>query len=127
MAERYDTVVTGGLVVSGSGMVRADVGIAGGKVVAVAPDLATAGAGRVIDAQGKYVLPGAIDVHTHPVYLDDLGSISVTAAHGGVTTMIHYATSLRQAGDAGCGHADQVPRRRAGRFGVGFRHAWRAV
>ena len=45
----------------------------------------------MIEAGGCLVLPGAVDVHTHPVYLDDLHGISVTAACGGVTTMVHYA------------------------------------
>jgi len=82
-------VVKGGTVVSPEGMARADVGIKGDKVALVAPDISPEGA-RVIDAAGKYVIPGAIDVHTHPVYTDDLGGMSVTAAFGGVTTMIHY-------------------------------------
>ncbi|HEX9117776.1 MAG TPA: amidohydrolase family protein, partial [Anaerolineae bacterium] len=90
MDEHYDVLIAGGLVVTGRGVERADVGIRGEQVVTVAPDLPRSAAGRVIDAQGFYVLPGAIDVHTHPVYLDDLGGISVTAAHGGVTTMLHY-------------------------------------
>jgi dihydropyrimidinase len=45
----------------------------------------------VIDARGCCVLPGLIDPHTHPVYLDDIGDLAITAAHGGVTTVIHYA------------------------------------
>jgi dihydropyrimidinase len=82
-------VVKGGTVVSPEGMTRADVGISGSQVALVAPDISPEGA-QVIDATGKYVIPGAIDVHTHPVYTDDLGGMSVTAAFGGVTTMIHY-------------------------------------
>jgi dihydropyrimidinase len=85
----FTVVVKGGLVVSPEGITRADVGISEGKVARVADELSPDGA-KVIDAHGAYVIPGAIDVHTHPVYTDDLGGMSVTAAFGGVTTMIHY-------------------------------------
>ena len=48
-------------------------GFRGEKIAAVQPGLPDKGAGRVIDASGKYVMPGVIDVHTHPVYEDDMG------------------------------------------------------
>jgi len=85
----FTLVVKGGLVVSPQGISLADVGIKDEKVALIAPDIAPDGA-KVVDASGKYVIPGAIDVHTHPVYTDDLGGMSVTAAFGGITTMIHY-------------------------------------
>ena len=87
---QLDYLVKGGLVVDQGVIRRADVAIANGKIVTVAPDLAEA-AKRTIDARGKYVLPGIIDAHTHPVYLDDLQGTSEAAAHGGITTVIHYA------------------------------------
>lgn len=90
-AELY---ITNGLVVSGSSIVRADVGIRDGKIVSVIPSDGTSPAApreaTVMDARGKYILPGVIDPHVHPIYLDDLYDTSVTAAFGGVTTMIHY-------------------------------------
>ena len=85
----YTFVVKGGLVVTPSRITLSDVAINDEKVVMVAPDIDPEGA-KIIDATGNYVIPGAIDVHTHPVYTDDLGGMSVTAAFGGVTTMIHY-------------------------------------
>jgi dihydropyrimidinase len=91
MSKTYDTVVKGGLVVTGRRIQKADVGIRGEKIVAVQSNLPVKESGRLIDASGKYVLPGVIDVHTHPVYEDDLGGVSITAAHGGTTTLIHYA------------------------------------
>ncbi len=87
---RLDLIVRGGRVVDGDGVVRADVAIRGGTIAAVGPNL-DAVAERTIDASDCYVLPGILDVHTHPVYLDDLRGLSVTAAHGGVTTVIHFA------------------------------------
>ena len=91
MSNDFDFMIKGGMVVTGAGIARADLGIRGEKVAEIGPDLDPQRGRRTIDATGKFVLPGVVDVHTHPVYLDDLGGISVTAAHGGVTTMIHYA------------------------------------
>jgi dihydropyrimidinase len=72
-------------------MARADVGIRGEQVAAVGPDLPAEGAKRVLDATGKLVLPGVVDVHVHPVWLDDIRQSSIGGAFGGTTTLIHYA------------------------------------
>ena len=64
-APSFDLVIRGGTVVDGTGAPRrrADVGIRDGKIAAVDPDLPR---GREeIDARGKLVTPGFVDVHTH--------------------------------------------------------------
>jgi len=91
MEKKYDLLIQKGLVVGGSGARKVDVAIKGEKIVRVEPGLKKEEAERIIDASGKYVLPGVIDVHVHPVYEDDMGGLSLTAAHGGVTTLIHFA------------------------------------
>jgi len=53
--------------------------------------LGRADAGEVIDVSGRYVFPGVIDVHVHPVYLDSVEGCSHVAAYGGTTTLLHYA------------------------------------
>jgi len=85
-----ELIVRGGRVVTARGVQAADVAIEGGCIVAVGRDL-DLDAEKTIDATGLLVFPGIIDAHTHPVYLDDLTSLPVTAAHGGVTTVIHFA------------------------------------
>ena len=64
-----DVLIRGGTVFDGSGApgVRADVAIEHGRVVDVARDktLASATAALTLDATGKYVSPGFIDIHTH--------------------------------------------------------------
>ncbi len=62
----FDLVIVGGMVIDGSGVPRkrADVGITGSRITAVG-DLSATDAGRVIDAAGRIVAPGFIDVHTH--------------------------------------------------------------
>ena len=95
----YDLVIAGGEIVSTSGRMRADLGIRGERIAAVGQGLS----GRErIDAAGKLVLPGAIDVHTHfqlpfcgTVSADDFANGSKAAALGGVTTFIDFAIQAR--------------------------------
>ena len=99
------TLITGGTVVSATGRSAADVLIDGEQIVAVlAPgshllgtDLA-ASVDAVMDANGKYVIPGGIDAHTHMQLPFGGTSASDTfetgtraAAWGGTTTIIDFA------------------------------------
>jgi len=65
--ERYDVLIVGGSVLDGTGSeARAlDVAIVGDRIVAMAPSLDRANADRVIDATGRTVSPGFIDLHAH--------------------------------------------------------------
>lgn len=65
-AARYDLVIQGGRVIDPSLRLDAvrDVGIVAGRIAAVEPSLA-AGAAATLDARGKLVVPGLIDIHTH--------------------------------------------------------------
>lgn len=64
----FDLVVRGGTYFDGHGApgVVADVGVRGGRVVAVSPDPLPLGADtEVVDATGRWVMPGFVDAHTH--------------------------------------------------------------
>jgi len=65
VAMQFDLKITGGTIVDGSGRpgYRGDVGIAGGRIAALGT--AEGAAGEVIDATGKVVCPGFVDIHTH--------------------------------------------------------------
>ena len=87
-------LIHGGWVVDGTGGERrlADVAITDGRITAIGPDLGGAapadGAHTVLDATGRVVCPGFIDVHTHydaQVFWD--GTLSPSPLHG-VTTVI---------------------------------------
>lgn len=62
----HDLVITGGTVVDGTGgpSRRADVAIDGDRITAVG-QVDAGGAGRVIDAEGRLVTPGFVDLHSH--------------------------------------------------------------
>jgi dihydropyrimidinase len=91
MHEPFDLLIQGGLVVTGRAVKRADVGVRGEKIAAVGADLPAEGATQIVDAKGRYVFPGIIDVHVHPVYEDNVQDCSRVAAHGGTTTLLFFA------------------------------------
>jgi dihydropyrimidinase len=91
MEERFDLLLTGGTVVTGTGIQRADVAIRGETIAAIAPGLPRDRATEVIDVSGRVVLPGVVDVHVHPVYLDSVEDCSLLAAYAGTTTVLHFA------------------------------------
>jgi dihydroorotase len=88
-----DRRITGGTVVTPTGLVRADVLIGDGKVAGlVSPALGLAEDAPAVDATGKLVIPGMIDVHVHtrePGYThkEDIYTTTLQAAAGGVTTI----------------------------------------
>jgi dihydroorotase-like cyclic amidohydrolase len=95
----FDLLVQGGvLVIPGVGQVRADVGISGGKITALGEGLSAVGAAELYHANGKTVLPGIFDPHTHigneQSYDSEAESETRAAILGGVTTIGIFLRSL---------------------------------
>jgi dihydropyrimidinase len=108
------TLIRNGLVISATDEVTADVLVDGERVVALlAPGSGLAeSADRVLDASGKYVIPGGVDPHTHMempfggTYASDTFETgTAAAAWGGTTTIVDFAiqskgSTLREGLDA---------------------------
>src|SRR5262249_50641220 len=123
------TVIHGGLVITASDEIHADVLIEDGRIAALAASGTPAaeaftaersetgapppeGWGRTIDATGKYVIPGGVDAHTHmelpfggTFASDTFETGTRAAAWGGTTTIVDFAVqsvghSLREGLDA---------------------------
>ena len=95
------TLISGGTVVNADGSTQADVLIDGETIAAVGHGLG-ATVDRKIDASGKYVIPGAIDVHTHmelpfggTFAKDTFETGTRAAAFGGTTSIIDFAVQSR--------------------------------
>ncbi len=91
MQNEFDLIIQGGLAVSSKGISRLDIGVRKGVIAKLAPRLSASDGVDLMDATGKYIFPGLIDVHVHPVYVDTIEDCSILGAFGGITTMIHYA------------------------------------
>jgi dihydropyrimidinase len=116
---RFDTVIKNGTVVTATDTYVSDIGISGGRVIAIAQTLPIENAGKVIDATGFLLMPGGIDVHTHldmpfggTTSADDFETGTIAAAFGGTTTLIDFAIqqkgqSLRMAFDTWMKKADR--------------------
>lgn len=70
------TLITNGIVVDAGTMRPLDILISGERVESLLPRGSEVRADRVIDASGRYVLPGIIDAHNHPVYADRIDRLS---------------------------------------------------
>ncbi len=131
----YDSIIKGGRWFDGTGAPSAlrHLGIRDGRVATVsAVPLDETGCGTVIDAEGKWVLPGMIDIHTHydvEVLLDP--TLSESVRHG-VTTVLLGSCSLSTvhvdaevAGDL-FGRVEAIPRRHV-IDAVGDLKTWRSA
>ena len=98
----YDTLIINGIVVTHDQLREADIAIKSGKIAAIGPrgSFETARAGKVIDAEAGWVMPGGVDAHVHlqePQLFgkgssaDTFESGTRSAICGGTTTIIAFA------------------------------------
>jgi len=95
------TLIKGGTIVNADAMTRADVLVEGEEIALIGVDLDVA-ADTVVDATGKWVIPGGIDGHTHmqlpfggTFAKDTFETGTRAAAFGGTTTIIDFAVQPR--------------------------------
>ncbi|MBQ04838.1 dihydroorotase [Candidatus Bathyarchaeota archaeon] len=86
----FDLVISGGVICTGRGRYKADLGIADDRIAVIGNDLLNASTDRRIDASGKILIPGAIDTHAHfrdPgfTHKEDFETGTRAAAAGGIT------------------------------------------
>ena len=106
--DAYDLIIRNGRVATASDIFTCDIGIRDGRIAALGDNLGEAD--EVIDASGKWVLPGGIDSHVHIaqpssdgiIMADDFASATRSAAFGGNTTVLPFCLqgkgeSLREA------------------------------
>ena len=91
------TLVKNGTVVTSADRYDADIYIDKGRISLIGQGL-NVPADTIVDASGKLVMPGGIDVHTHldmpfggTTSADDFESGTIAAAHGGTTTVVDFA------------------------------------
>ena len=84
-----DLVITGGLVLDGTGApaVPGDIGVAGSRIVEIGR-LAGVRAARVIRADGRVVCPGFIDMHAHDDFNLPVNPLAAEKTRQGVTTLV---------------------------------------
>ncbi len=111
------TLIKGGTIVTATDEYVGDLLVDGETIAAVGTTLDVA-VDRTIDAAGKLVIPGGIDVHTHldmpfggTSSVDDFQTGTIAAAHGGTTTIVDFAIqqrggTLRQAWETWMGKAE---------------------
>lgn len=94
----FDTLITNGRVVTETGVFDLDLAVQDGKIAALLARGTPVTAREQIDATGKLVLPGAVDIHFHcraPAYPErgDFATETRAAAAGGVTTIFEMPIS----------------------------------
>lgn len=91
-----DLIIKNGTIVTPTETYRGDIGISDGKITVIGTNLDETGT-NVVDAEGKLVLPGGVDVHTHlampyggTITADSYLAGTRAAACGGITTVFDY-------------------------------------
>src|SRR2546426_9941975 len=99
LAATYDLVIKGGRVIDPAARINAmrDVAIVGGRIAAIESYIAADG-GQTLDARGKLVVPGLIDVHTPAARAREMAAICPADGVAGFV----------DAGSAGAGKIDEV-------------------
>ena len=97
----YDVIIKNGMVVSPSTTIKEDVAIVDGKIAALGNFNENEGK-NIIDAKGKYVMPGVIEAHMHCMApfqgclgANDFYEQSISAAFGGVTMYMDFANVFK--------------------------------
>jgi dihydroorotase len=96
---KYDLIIQGGRIIDASSRLDAvrDIAIAGGRIAAVREKI-TADAAEKVDARGKLVVPGLIDIHAHAARVKD----------GPQLCLADGVTGLIDAGTQGADHIDEI-------------------
>src|SRR5438128_7529773 len=96
------TLIKNGTVVTATDQYKGDVLVEDEKIALIGTSLSDIQADKTIDASGKYVLPGGIDVHTHldmpfggSKSSDDFATGTIAAAHGGTTSVVDFAIQYK--------------------------------
>jgi dihydropyrimidinase len=95
MGDIFDLVLRGGQAVTPEGILATDIGVTGGKIAALGPGLDGT---RVINVDGRLILPGGVDPHCHIEQMSGMGLMNAdpfetgtrSAAMGGTTTAISF-------------------------------------
>lgn len=94
-----DLLIKGGKIIKADSEMIGDIAVKNGKIVEIAKEIVPTEDAKIVDASNLYVLPGAIDVHTHlaleaggTISADDYQAGTRAAACGGVTTIFDYPT-----------------------------------
>src|SRR5919201_1029032 len=95
------TLIKNGTVVTATDQYKGDVLVEDEKIALIGTTV-DVDADKTIDASGKYVLPGGIDVHTHldmpfggTTSADDFETGTIAAAFGGTTSLVDFAIQYR--------------------------------
>ncbi len=93
------TLIRKGTIITASDTLKADILIEGEKIQAIGQSFLTENLDEIIDAEGKLIMPGGVDVHTHlelpmfgTVSSDDHYTGHKAAAFGGTTTVLDFVS-----------------------------------
>ena len=92
----HDLAIENGIIVDARRLYKGTIYVDSEKIAEIAnPGEPAKPAKERIDATGKYVLPGIIDAHLHPVYADGMDNISRAAIAEGTTTLVPYLGAVK--------------------------------